>query len=122
VSDDETLLRSALSNDTNLQTGWQLARLRREVRARRQRIWHAGHAPPPASMKHLAGCFFVKVAALRFLSAGAAIGAKSTASEPVHRSPVGLGNGRRGGVIRQLPVVVLCTLNEVAYTVPAVDP
>src|SRR4051812_6718357 len=96
-----------------IQTSWQRARLSGAKdavrRARRAIIWHVEPAWPPAPTKCLAGCFFVRAAALKFLFAGAVIEAKSTASETVHKRPAGLGNGRLGNVIRQLPVVAPCT-------------
>jgi hypothetical protein len=59
----------------------------------------------------------VVAAALRFLSVGTAIAARSTASEPARKMPAARTNGKLGGAIRQLRVVAPCTLPEVAVTV-----
>jgi hypothetical protein len=68
-------------------------------------------------MKCLAGRFCVVAAALRFLSVGSAIAARTIASEPARKKPAATSKGKLGGAIRQLHVVALCTLPEVAVTV-----
>jgi hypothetical protein len=70
-----------------------------------------------APMKYRADCLCVVAAALRFLSAGTAIAARSTASEPARKMSAARTNGKLGGAIRQLRVVAPCTLPEVAVTV-----
>jgi hypothetical protein len=72
-------------------------------------------------MKRLAGCSCVLAAALKFLFAGGAIEVRPTASEAARKKPAATGKGRLGDAIRQLLVVALCTLSEVADTVPEVD-
>ena len=57
-------------------------------------------------------------AAVRFLSAGGAIEAKSTASEPALETPAATGKGKRGDAIRQLRAVAPCTLSEIAAIAP----
>jgi len=74
-------------------------------------------APLVTPMKCLAGRFCVVAAALRFLSVGSAIAARSIASEPARKKPAATSKGKLGGAIRQLHVVAACTLPEVAVTV-----
>src|ERR1700693_2250875 len=50
-----------------------------------------------APMKCRADCFCVVAAALRFLSVGTAIAARSTASEPARKMPAARTNGKLGG-------------------------
>ena len=69
-------------------------------------------------IKRLAGCFYVPAAALRFLSVGGVIEARSTASEPVPNRPVATAKGKLGDAIRQPRVVAQCTPTEIAVTVP----
>ena len=68
-------------------------------------------------MKCRADCFCVVAAALRFLSVGSAIAARSIASEPARTKPAATTKGKLGGAIRQLHVVAPCTLPEIAVTV-----
>jgi hypothetical protein len=72
-------------------------------------------------MKCLAGFFCVVAAALRSLSVGGVIEARSTASEPARKKPAATTEGKLGDAIRQLHVVALCTPPEIAVTVPEGD-
>jgi hypothetical protein len=72
-------------------------------------------------MKCLAGCFCVVAAALRSLSVGGAIAAKSTASETARKKPAAITKGNLGDAIRQLRVVAPCTPPEIAVTAPDSD-
>jgi hypothetical protein len=60
----------------------------------------------------------VFAAALRSLSAGGAIAARSIASEPARKTLAATGKGKLGNAIRQPRVVATCTSPEVAVTVP----
>jgi hypothetical protein len=60
----------------------------------------------------------VLAADLEFLSAGAAIEARSTALEPVHNKPAAIAKGKLGDAIRQPRVVAPCTPTEIAVIVP----
>ena len=68
-------------------------------------------------MNCLAGRFCVVAAALRFLSVGSAIAARTIASEPARKKPAATSKGKLGGAIRQLHVVAPCTPPEVAVIV-----
>jgi hypothetical protein len=56
-----------------------------------------------APMKCRADCFCVVAAALRFLSVGTAIAARSTASEPARKMPAARTNGKLGGRYQATP-------------------
>jgi len=79
-------------------------------------------APPHVLMTFLAGCSCVVAAALRFLSVGGAIEARSIASNPARKGPAATGKGKLGDAIRLRPVVAPCTPKEIAVTVPECDP
>jgi len=72
-------------------------------------------------MKCLAGSFCVVAAALRSLSVGGVIEARSTASEPARKKLAATNKGKLGDAIRQLHVVAPCTPPEIAVTVPEGD-
>ena len=69
------------------------------------------------SIKRLAECFCVRTAAVRFLSVGDAIEAKSTAPENARKKSATTGKGKLGVAIRQLCEGVPGTPSEVAGTV-----
>jgi len=70
------------------------------------------------STKLLAGCFCAFAAALRFLSVGGVIEARSTVSELARKKPAATDKGKLGDAIRRLRVVAPCTPTEIAATVP----
>jgi len=60
----------------------------------------------------------VSAAAVRFLSVGGAIEARSIAPEPARRKPAATDKGRHGDATRQLRVVAPCMPSEIAGTEP----
>jgi hypothetical protein len=80
-------------------------------------LQRVGHALPHVSMKLRAGCFCVSAAALRFLSVGSVIEARSTAPEPARKRPAATDKGKPGDAIRRLRGGAPCTPSEAAGTV-----
>ena len=60
----------------------------------------------------------MRVAAIRFLSVGGVIAARSIALEPALKKPAATTRGKLGGAIRKLHVVAPCTPPEIVVTVP----
>jgi hypothetical protein len=74
-------------------------------------------APRHVSIKRLVECFCARAAAVRCLSAGGAIEARSTAPGHVRKKPATTGKEKLGAAIRQLCGGARCTPSEVAGTV-----